>query len=521
MDRNIFRYTEEMSWSERVNELIVTLFYLILAIFPVQSLDIFMYLAIARRYFRDGTFPLTDPFLFTLPNYPWNVLHEWASYFVYYGLFQLGGWSGVILGKAILVTGLPILLFFLARRLQVKATVAAWLLLIASAPLSLMMTERSLMFSDLFSGMVVAILILQKRKPGKLCYALPFIFMLWVNLHPGFLVGITFLVFWLLDELVEHGRSFDRKMGGVFFSSIAALFVNPSGWKGAWFPIHFSLNEAQFMRNQFNEWSSFVVNAPNDDLLFPVLICFGMISVLTVFLLSLSLITPCTPPLCPAGTHPSLKEGVSLASMSSKQKKPLFESLVFVFVFSLTLYATRFLALSTFCIAIIALSLAQELPVLTPAARASKMSLATLVVTLIAILKVVFWGYTNARGDHHLGFGLNTVHLPIHAAEFLEAHGLPSRMYNSHSIGAYLAWRWDGTPQVFVHGFVNDKHFYLSDFTGPMKDPDEFLRVVKKYSLTTLFLDASEKGMIMAQEVEQAFHWRVIYRDAKFVILER
>jgi hypothetical protein len=45
--------------------------------FPVQSDDIFMYLAIGRRFFNDGRLPRIDPFLFSLPDYHWHITHEW------------------------------------------------------------------------------------------------------------------------------------------------------------------------------------------------------------------------------------------------------------------------------------------------------------------------------------------------------------------------------------------------------------------------------------------------------------
>src|SRR5437870_9914408 len=64
-----------------------------LSFFPVQSDDIFMYLAIGRRFFREGGFPRIDPFLYSIPNYYWHILHEWASHLLAYGLYQFGGWT--------------------------------------------------------------------------------------------------------------------------------------------------------------------------------------------------------------------------------------------------------------------------------------------------------------------------------------------------------------------------------------------------------------------------------------------
>jgi hypothetical protein len=39
---------------------------LLLSLFPCRSDDIFMHLAVGRRFFAEGGFPETDPFLFSI-----------------------------------------------------------------------------------------------------------------------------------------------------------------------------------------------------------------------------------------------------------------------------------------------------------------------------------------------------------------------------------------------------------------------------------------------------------------------
>src|SRR5262245_22518463 len=93
----------------------------LVAFFPVQSDDIFMYLAIARRVMREGTFPPVDPFLFSIPNYHWHILHEWGSHLLAYAVFSLAGWTGLIVAKLALILLSAAIALLLARRLQVRS----------------------------------------------------------------------------------------------------------------------------------------------------------------------------------------------------------------------------------------------------------------------------------------------------------------------------------------------------------------------------------------------------------------
>jgi len=75
----------------------------LLALFPCRSDDIFMHLALGRRFFLEGGFPRGDPFLYAAPAIPANWLSHWGARLGAYLLYEAGGWNALVVAKTLLV----------------------------------------------------------------------------------------------------------------------------------------------------------------------------------------------------------------------------------------------------------------------------------------------------------------------------------------------------------------------------------------------------------------------------------
>lgn len=472
--------------------LALVILYLVAAIFPTQSDDIYMYLSIARRALAQGHVPLTDPFLYSLPGFDWNVWPEWGSHFFYYGLYCLGGWTAIVLAKALIVATIPAIICFFSYRKNYISVVTAVFLLACLIAGSSRFIERSSLFSDLFFLFCLAILLLEKKSPSKLKYALPVIFLLWVNLHPGFLAGIALCLFWVFSELItppkDHPR-ISRSMQASLALSGAALFVNPIGWKGAIFPIHFVLFENAFMKKFFIEW----LPTWSDQFSSSFSVLFFII------LLAATVVLSC-------------------ALWLSSRQKPLFEVLALGLIAYLGFSAFRFVPFSAYSLALLGVSLSSDL---SKSKRSSKSAiLVSAMVALGITVKILLFGYEALTGHRNFGTGIDAAIIPERAAHFVESLPMPYKLYNSHSFGCYLAWRWDGTPPLFVHGFVTQAEFYDQDFLGAQRTAEGFDRVVKKYGISVLLLDRTEGQMEQfVQAVQNQYHWRLLYQDDQAFVL--
>ena len=142
-------------------------FVVTLSLFPIQSEDLFMYLALAREYFRNGSFPSSDPFLLAETN-SWTILHQWLSYILFYGIYSLGGYAAIIVTKVALILGtLSIPLLWVRKN---WAAVFFWSLsvLIGALAMSFRLVERTSIFSDIFVTLIIGILIKEIESPSRI-----------------------------------------------------------------------------------------------------------------------------------------------------------------------------------------------------------------------------------------------------------------------------------------------------------------------------------------------------------------
>ncbi|MES2964874.1 MAG: hypothetical protein V4760_13365, partial [Bdellovibrionota bacterium] len=121
---------------------------LVVSIHPMLSPDVYMYVAIADRWLSHGL-PTQDPFIID-PVGPFQIMHEWASYFVFWAIHRLAGFDGVIIFKAIVFTVMSLLVTKFAARCRTHWFVYVVALGFAITSAHFRMSERTSLFSDVF-----------------------------------------------------------------------------------------------------------------------------------------------------------------------------------------------------------------------------------------------------------------------------------------------------------------------------------------------------------------------------------
>src|ERR1035437_556004 len=171
--------------------------------------DIWWHLA-NGRYILDHGLPSTDVYSFTAVGHVW-VVHEWLADVGMFLLYRAVGITGLILLAAAAVASGELFVYRLLRRAGLGATSAvllAVILAVASAP---SWGPRPQLLNFLFVGLLVLALLRYRRQPGTGVYWLVPFFVLWANLHSGFVVGVGLvLVFWV-GEVAQARWQRDRK----------------------------------------------------------------------------------------------------------------------------------------------------------------------------------------------------------------------------------------------------------------------------------------------------------------------
>ena len=195
----------------------------------------------------------TDPFSFTAYGHQW-INHEWLSELIFYFIYFYLGDGGLLFGK--LGTGLVIVLLIqkLCTFRKNAAIVYAVILIPAIMVISPGFMIRPQVFSFLFFTLYLYLLHLHFIKKKNLLFLLPCLMVFWVNLHGGFLMGLTLLltvVIWKsLSRFVFNEK--DTPLGLLwfwFFVTSVATLMNPYGYRLLIF-----LYQTLSMPRQISEW---------------------------------------------------------------------------------------------------------------------------------------------------------------------------------------------------------------------------------------------------------------------------
>lgn len=117
------------------------------------------------------------------------------------------------------------------------------------------MSEKASLFSDILTVLAVSIALSKNFSKRRWLIEVPVLFLFWINIHPGFPIGIAILALALLNQLrLKH---FARAKLIALSLSLAILLslINPIGWNGLYYPIERFLNpDWDIYRSSFIEW---------------------------------------------------------------------------------------------------------------------------------------------------------------------------------------------------------------------------------------------------------------------------
>lgn len=213
------------SWRHRFEQTLWLAFAIVLATHTRADPDLWGNLRFGLDVLERGIF-IADSYAFTT-DIPW-VNHEWLSEVVMALAWRAGGTPGLVALKLLLaaLTWLPISRLFArhAPRLQALAP-----LLVVAALSTWGNNLRPQSFSCAAFAGLLWLLDRGSVRPASLALV-PLLFVLWVNLHGGWLVGGLTLATWATTRLFTAPDAIGRLLPlAVGCASLLATLVNPHG----------------------------------------------------------------------------------------------------------------------------------------------------------------------------------------------------------------------------------------------------------------------------------------------------
>ncbi|MBV8194245.1 MAG: hypothetical protein JOY80_01815 [Candidatus Dormibacteraeota bacterium] len=213
---------------------------LVLSLLPVTSIihdpDFWWHLRAGQLILAHGGLLGTDPFTFTVASHQWTM-HEWLTE-VMYALMNNAGGFGLILLVLSVVTWLGLLCVALRAQLRNANRLALGLgILLAAVAGYPIWGPRVQMVTFCLTTLTLLMVERHLVRGGRAIWLLVPLFLLWSNLHSGFIIGLAFIALVIVAELAGRWLRFIdnappsrlKPLALVLLACTAVSMVNPNG----------------------------------------------------------------------------------------------------------------------------------------------------------------------------------------------------------------------------------------------------------------------------------------------------
>ena len=199
----------------------------------LRDLDVCWLIRTGELIWNTGSLPETDIFSFTHAGKPW-VLYQWGFELFIGGLHILAGLGGVIWGGILFIALSYSFLFYFLLRLDIHRGICILLLSSAMVINGPSWYSRPNTVSIFFYILVLINLESYRWKSSKKIWFLPFLFLLWSNIHLGFTSGLLVIFLYAIwayfsprEFKRDQAAKKDAKIFYVLFLCVVATLINP------------------------------------------------------------------------------------------------------------------------------------------------------------------------------------------------------------------------------------------------------------------------------------------------------
>ncbi len=447
--------------------------------------DTWWHLKYGETILQSGHWPTVDTWSFTAHGMP-GVAYEWGGEVLTALAYRLGELRGLDVLLIILTSILTLLVYYFAwlRCRNAYAAFFSTFILLPVAALTFTLRPQLLGYILL----VITLILLERFRLGaqKTLWALPLVFLLWVNTHGTFVLGFMVLGLYWLSGLVDFSsggiyavrwRPKQRlHMEVVGLLSVAVLPITPYGSRLAAVPIEYA-NSLPLNLSDIIEWQ-------------PINTDFWQVKLLLILLF-----------------------GFILAQLAFRLRYRV-EDLA---LFSIVLYATfvhfRFVIFYVIVFAPLAASIiARWMPTYDP--RIDKHALnAVLMLATLAAIVCFLPSQTALRRNVARNY-------PVQAVRFLRQHPIPGRMFNDYSYGGYLVWAMVPMNKVFIDGRGNiyEPAGLFSDYAGVVGLKPDAFAILQSYRIKYCLIPQNSALAIL---LAASSDWKKVYGDDLTIIYVR
>jgi hypothetical protein len=443
------------------------------------------HLKVGQTLLATHHWPRADTYSFTARGTPW-MASEWLGEALLASAQRAWGLRGLLALDLALAAAILLALYALAwlRSRHAKAAFVACLLLLPLAAVSFSLRPQMLGYFFL----ILTLIILERFRQGRAgtLWLLPPLFLVWVNTHGSFVVGLfAFGVYgisglvkirWGGLESILWTSSERLRLGLVFTASLIALAVTPYGTRLAAYPLDMAFSQPINVASLI-EWEPMPFNASVGKLFLALLLGFLLAQIV-------------------------LRPTWQLAELT----------LFLVGIVAACLHMRFLLVFVPFSAPLFAVILSHGIPAYAPAK--DKYALNALLMIAVVVGVVRFF-----PSQAHLE-SLVAQHFPVKAVQYLRQHPPPWPMYNTYKYGGYLIYALDGPNRVFIddRAEIYEPAGVLADYRSIAWVESNALSLLRAYDVQSCLIERDE---VLATLLAASSQWQKVYADELSVLFVR
>jgi len=444
--------------------------------------DMWWHIKVGGDILRTHHWPTIDPYSWTVAGSPW-IAYEWLGEIPLALVHRFSGVVGLDLFLIVFSSVIMLAVYWLAaiRSGNSKAAFISALFLasLAFGNFSL----RPQMFGFFF--LVLTLIVMEKFRQGLTwpLWTLPPMFLLWVNTHGSFIIGIGVIVLYLLAglftfqkgsvEAVAWTREQRVKLETTLLLCVAVLPITPYGTQLAVYPFDMAFSQPINVAN-ISEWKPMPFDVIGGKMFLAFIVIFFLLQMFFRFTWRLE-------ELCLA------IGGTVMACIHVR----------FVLLF-VPFFAPVFAA-----------SLARWIPAYK---RHKDQFIANAVIMAGVVVAMVHYFPTRADFDQKVAKTY-----PVGALEYLRTHNLSRRMLNDYGFGGYLVLSGEKTF-IDGRGDLYERSGILGDFVHFANLKPGSLQLIRNYGIETILL---ERDTALVTALLASPEWERVYVDQTSSILVR
>jgi len=451
----------------------------------ISDTDTWWHLKTGQYIAQNHRLPVPDPFAYGTylgrPAYPgeehtrdFNLTHEWLAQVYFYLVYAAAGFPGIVLMRALLM----ILVCAAASLLAFRRTQNFYLSLAAAFLILGVHHDAPVMDRPLLLTLVLLMAVLLLLEFRTRVWLLPVIFLIWGNTHGGFIMGWAVLAAYCLGDLFLRWRRQPLPDGPSLWlpaaAAVLATGLNPNGFRALQILL---LYQQSALQSKLIEWTPPALWPPEEMF---TIVLYGA-GILLLWARSKAR---------PSDWLIYLMFGFAAARAS--------RNVIFLGIAGAFLIASYF-------------PWRRALPVLVEYAVA-------VLVLLGACLQI-------ARG-HAFELRAADWRFPSGAADFLQAHHIPGRIFNTYSDGGYLMWRLWPQQRVLLDGRALNETV-AQDAAQIIEAANNSDQLLAKYGIDVIVAEGFEyyTGRIWSLPANLAMsgqtEWKLVQRDSSSVVFMR